>query len=75
MGKRSNGEGTIYKRSDGLWAGQCMITLNDSSIKRKTIYGKTQKKVKIENILKDLDINPVIITNGDNVNNLKVLLS
>lgn len=53
MGKRGNGEGTIYKRSDGLWTGQCMITLKDGTVKRKTIYGKTQKivKDKIHNIL------------------------
>ena len=45
MKKRSNGEGTICKRSDGRWMGQ--VTLDtDSGYKRKTVYGKSQKEVK-----------------------------
>lgn len=41
MGKRSNGEGTIVKRSDDRWAGA--ITLPDG--RRKWLYGKTQQEV------------------------------
>lgn len=45
MGKRSNGEGTFCKRSDGRWMGQ--VTLDtEGGYKRKTVYGKTQKEVK-----------------------------
>lgn len=45
MAKRSNGEGTIFKRSDGYWCGSCFVTINGIP-KRKYIYGKTQKIVK-----------------------------
>ncbi len=41
MGKRSNGEGTIVKRSDGRWA--AAISLPDGQ--RKWCYGKTQQEV------------------------------
>lgn len=40
-GKRANGEGSIYKRSDGRWAG----SLSLASGKRKTFYGKTRQEV------------------------------
>lgn len=43
MGKRGNGEGSIYKRrADGKWVGS--ITLADG--KRKVFYGKTRTEVK-----------------------------
>lgn len=45
MGKRSNGEGTIFKRKDGRWCAQYSVTI-DGKDKRKTVYGKTQKEVK-----------------------------
>ncbi|GCE18578.1 tyrosine-type recombinase/integrase [Dictyobacter kobayashii] len=40
MGRRANGEGTIYQRNDGRWVAS--ITLEDG--KRKSIYCKTQKE-------------------------------
>lgn len=40
--RRTNGEGTIKKRNDGLW--EASITLPDG--KRKSVYGKTQKAAK-----------------------------
>lgn len=46
MAKRSNGEGTIYKRSDGRWCGACYIKETGGSFKRKYVYAKTQKEVK-----------------------------
>lgn len=46
MKKRSNGEGTIFKRNDGRWTGQIMIEMGDDQYKRKTVYGKSQKEVK-----------------------------
>lgn len=46
MKRRSNGEGTIFKRSDGRWTGQIMLDLGNEQCKRKTVYGKTQKEVK-----------------------------
>lgn len=45
MGKRSNGEGGIYKRADGIWCGQYYEVINGVK-KRKSVYGKTQKIVK-----------------------------
>src|SRR5229473_3303821 len=42
MGKRGNGEGSIYQRkSDGKWVGS--VTLDNR--KRKVFYGKTRKEV------------------------------
>jgi integrase len=54
MGKRSNGEGTIYRRKNGDWCGQCSLILNGKT-HRKTVYGKTQKivKDKLKAILND----------------------
>lgn len=42
MGKRSNGEGTIYKRKDGRW---CAAYYDDRYI-RHYVYGKTQAEAK-----------------------------
>lgn len=44
MGKRSNGEGTMYKRKDGRW---CAAYFDDN-YKRHYVYGKTQTEVKQE---------------------------
>lgn len=43
MGKRSNGEGTIYKRNDGRW---CAAFFDEDSNRRQYVYGKTQAEVK-----------------------------
>ena len=42
MTKRSNGEGSIYRRSDGRWVGEMTIEGRE----RKFVYGKTQKIVR-----------------------------
>ncbi len=43
MGKRGNGEGSIYQRkSDGKWVGSITIVTG----KRKVFYGRTRKEVK-----------------------------
>ena len=46
--KRANGEGTIYKNElKNLWCGQ--LSVHDpqtGKLKRKVVYGKTQKEVK-----------------------------
>lgn len=48
MAKRANGEGTIYKNeTKGLWCGQ--LSIRDEAtgkLKRKVVYGKTQKIVR-----------------------------
>lgn len=40
--RRNNGEGTVWHRPDGLWAGSGYVTLTDGRRKRVTVYGKTQ---------------------------------
>ena len=42
IGKRSNGEGTIYKRKDGRWCASYF----DNNYNRHSVYGKTQAEVK-----------------------------
>ncbi|HEU5230212.1 MAG TPA: tyrosine-type recombinase/integrase [Ktedonobacteraceae bacterium] len=43
MARRGNGEGSIYRRSDGRWTAS--ITLEGEGRKRKSFYGKTRKEV------------------------------
>src|SRR5579863_4036569 len=45
MGKRGNGEGSIYKQKDGLWAASITVDVAGKR-KRKYFYGKTRKEVK-----------------------------
>ena len=40
--RRSNGEGSVYKRSDGRWTAAYF----DENMKRKYVYGKTQKEAR-----------------------------
>lgn len=56
MGKRSNGEGGMYKRADGIWCGQYYEVV-DGVKRRKSVYGKTQKivKSKLEERFKQMD--------------------
>lgn len=42
MSKRSNGEGTIFKRKDGRWCG----AYYDEQYNRRYVYGKTQAEAK-----------------------------
>lgn len=44
MGKRSNGEGTIFKRKDGRWC----AAYYDNEFNRHYVYGQTQKEVKLK---------------------------
>ncbi|MCK9575277.1 MAG: site-specific integrase [Clostridia bacterium] len=44
--RRNNGEGSIYQRSDGRWAGTVSLGYSDDGKpKRKSIYGKTRAEV------------------------------
>lgn len=46
MGRRGNGEGTIYRRKDGTWAAQIVVGRKpDGSLDRRTVYGKTRAEV------------------------------
>lgn len=40
--RRSNGEGSVYRRQDGRWAAAYF----DENMKRKYVYGKTQKEAR-----------------------------
>lgn len=53
MARRSNGEGTIYKRTDGRWCAAYFVEYEKGKFKRKYVYGKTQKEVKEK--LKELE--------------------
>jgi integrase len=44
MGKRGNGEGTIYRRKDGKWSTQYTVYTTEGR-KRKTLYSKTRSEV------------------------------
>lgn len=44
MGKRGNGEGSIYRRKDGRWVGQYTVQTADGP-RYRYIYGKTRQKV------------------------------
>ena len=45
--KRSNGEGSLHKRPNGLWEWQIMVGYQpDGKRKMKSFYGRTQKDVK-----------------------------
>lgn len=45
--KRSNGEGSLHKRPNGLWEWQIMVGYQpDGKRKMKSFYGHTQKEVK-----------------------------
>lgn len=50
MGKRANGEGSVYKRDDGLWVGA--VTLQHG--RRKVVYGRTRAEAsaKLTTVLK-----------------------
>ena len=43
--RRGRGEGSIYKRSDGRWAGAVTVGYRNGTQHRKTIYGRTRKQV------------------------------
>jgi len=51
--RRANGEGCIYRRSDGRWVGQYYV----SPGKKKAVSGKTQREVviKLRNALRELE--------------------
>jgi integrase len=42
--RRGNGEGSVYRRKDGLWVGQYKIEVQNGTKKTKYIYAKTRKE-------------------------------
>jgi len=45
MNQRANGEGSIYRRSDGRWTAACDVLRPDGTRVRRAVYGKTRKEV------------------------------
>lgn len=44
--RRGRGEGAIYQRADGLWAGSCSLGYDDhGKRKRRVVYGATKQEV------------------------------
>ena len=43
--KRGQGEGSIYKRKDGLWAAAVNLGYQGGKLRRKVYYGKTREEV------------------------------
>ena len=43
--RRSRGEGSITKRSDGRWMAQADLGWQDGKRRRKTLYGRTKREV------------------------------
>ena len=44
--RRGHGEGSIYRRKDGSWAGAVDLGVEGSTRKRRVVYGKTQTEVR-----------------------------
>ena len=73
MPKRGHGEGTIYKRPDGLWTAQIIVgyDLKTGKPKRKSFYGKTRQEVanKLAEVIQEVNtgtfIEPSKITFGE----------
>ena len=62
MSKRSNGEGTIYKRKNGTWCASYYFTTPQGK-KRKSVYGKTQKEVREKLKKAQRDVEQQSVTN------------
>lgn len=45
MSRRANGEGSIYQRTDGRWAGAIYVYNRDGGRQRRQVYGRTRAEV------------------------------
>src|SRR5258708_7895669 len=43
--RRGHGEGSIYKRADGRWAGALNLGWQNGRRRRRLVYGKTRREV------------------------------
>src|SRR5436190_1656874 len=43
--RRGHGEGSVYKREDGVWCASVDLSVVNGKRKRKMVYGKTRKEV------------------------------
>ena len=44
--RRGHGEGSIYRRKDGVWSAAVDLGNKDGKRRRKVVYGKTQAEVR-----------------------------
>ena len=62
MGKKGNGEGSVYKDKQGRWRGVVTLYCDSGIPKRKYFYGKTKREVneKVNNTLSEINNNTYI---------------
>jgi integrase len=46
VARRANGEGSIFKRKDGSWSAELSYRDGHGTLKRRTVYGRTQAEVR-----------------------------
>jgi integrase len=46
VARRANGEGSIFRRKDGTWSAELSYRDDYGTLKRRTVYGKTQAEVR-----------------------------
>lgn len=46
MSKRANGEGSVFRRSDGKWSAEVSYRDDTGALKRRTVYGSTQAEAR-----------------------------
>ncbi len=44
MSRRSNGEGSVYRRADGRWTGAHYVLRPDGGRVRRAVYARTQRE-------------------------------
>lgn len=67
---RANGEGTIFKRSDGRWVGRVSLGRDENGKRRqKTVYGTTQAEVvdKLDTVRQQAKLNIKAIVSKDSL--------
>ncbi len=46
MTRRANGEGSVYKRGDGIWTASLTYRDEQGKSKRRVVYGRTQAEAR-----------------------------
>ena len=69
MPEKGAGEGSIYRRKDGLWAGAVNLGYQNGKLKRKVYYGKTRSDIseKLTATLHDLQRGVPVVTERQTV--------
>lgn len=57
MGRRGNGEGSVFQRKDGRWVGSASLGYAQGKRQRKHVFGKTRQEVasKLHKVLRGLE--------------------